>query len=168
MLLQTINDDKLHQGFDDDDKVEEVVFNIEGSEPWVEESFSGSLKYGCYKEKKQILTAETQHDVLDNGKITQVRFEVKEAGRYKFVAKFESNHVEGSPLFFQIGQPKSNLIKLASQDPSCSPISKSSVINVMNRIATEDDFWSPPHTATDTTTPGTEEGKNRSKERPSS
>ena len=123
--------------------MEEVIFNIEGSEPWVEESFSESLKYGCYKEKKQILTAETQHDVLDQGKITQVRFEVKEAGTYKFVAKFKSIHVEGSPLFFQIGQLKS---KLASQEPSCSPISKSSIINVMNRIATEDDSWSPPHT----------------------
>ena len=142
MLLQTINDNKLHlPGFDDDDKVEEVVFNIEGSESWVEESLSESLKYGCYKDKRQILTAETQHDVLDKGKITQVRFEVKEAGTYKFVAKFKSIHVEGSPFFFQIGQPKS---KLASQEPSCSPISKSSIINVMNRIATEDDSWSPP------------------------
>ena len=83
MLLQTINDNKLHlPGFDDDDKVEEVVFNIEGSESWVEESLSESLKYGCYKDKRQILTAETQHDVLDKGKITQVRFEVKEAGTY--------------------------------------------------------------------------------------
>ena len=123
--------------------MEQVVFNIEGPEPWVEESFSELLKYGCFKEKKQILTAETQHDVLDKGKITQVRFEVKEAGTYKFVAKFKSIHVEGSPFFFQIGQPKS---KLASQEPSCSPISKSSIINVMNQIATEDDSWSPPHT----------------------
>ena len=140
-------------GFDDDDKdQEEVVFNIKGPEPWDAENGS-LLKYGCYKDKTQILSAssKTIHEFLDQKRTMQVRFEVKEAGTYKFVAKFDSVHVDGSPLFFPIiGQLKSEqaMIEAASQISLCSPVSKSSEKKILNRIATEDESWSPsPHTA---------------------
>ena len=120
------------------------MFNIEGPLPWDEDRGS-LLKYGCYKDKKQILGAEAIHEFLDHHKTMQVRFEVQEAGTYKFVAKYDSVHVDGSPLLFTIGKQKTQetLIELSSQVSICSPISKSSTINIMNRIATEDDSWSP-------------------------
>jgi len=143
--LRQIKPSKFDSGFDDDDKIrEEVVFDIEGPLPWDEESGS-LLKYGCYKDKKQILGSETIHEFPDHHKTMQVRFEVQEAGTYKFVAKYDSVHVDGSPLSFPIGKQKSKLtlIEPASQISICSPISKSSTINLMDRIATEDDSWSP-------------------------
>ena len=129
-----------------------MVFNIEGLEP--RDAENGSLlKYGCYKNKSQILNAssKTIHEFLDQNKTMQVRFEVKEAGTYKFVAKYDSVHVDGSPLLFPIGRLKSEhaLIEAASQISICSPVSKSSEKKTLNRIATEDDSWSPsPYTGT--------------------
>ena len=128
-----------------------MVFNIEGLEPWDAENGS-LLKYGCYKNKSQILSASsnTTHEFLDQNKTMQVRFEVKEAGTYKFVAKYDSVHVDGSPLLFPIGRLKSvqALIEAASQISICSPVSKSSEKKTLNTIATEDESWSPsPYTA---------------------
>ena len=127
-----------------------MVFNIEGLEPWDAENGS-LLKYGCYKNKSQILSASsnTTHEFLDQNKTMQVRFEVKEVGTYKFVAKYDSVHVDGSPLLFPIGRLKSvqALIEAASQISICSPVSKSSEKKTLNTIATEDESWSPsPYT----------------------
>ena len=129
-----------------------MVFNIEGAEPWDEEKGS-LLKYGCYKNKDQILGAssKTIHEFFDQNRTMQVRFEVKESGTYKFVAKYDSVHVDGSPLLFLIGKQKSDqaLAEAVSQISIGSPVSKSSEIKSLNhRVATEDESWSPsPHTA---------------------
>ena len=126
-----------------------MVFKIEGAEPWDEENGS-LLKYGCYKSKDQILGAssKTIHEFFDQNRTMQVRFEVKESGTYKFVAKYDSVHVDGSPLLFLIGQPKSEqaLTEAVSQISIGSPVSKSSE-NKATKIDTEDESWSPsPHT----------------------
>ena len=92
-------------GFDVDDKdQEEVVFNIEGPEPW-DDMKNSLLMYGCYKDKnkKQILSVNSTYEFIDQNKTIQVRFEVK-PGTYAFVAKYDSVHVDGSPLRFSIGQ----------------------------------------------------------------